>query len=427
MDLRRDSPLPSYREELVPSQYASLRVASLLAAALGVLFILLDGLLTPDWIRMVPLRLGGSAFLLLIARAAEQRRGHPLFLAACAVAIVAGTLEVAVLGTGGAASPYLFSMLLVQAGISILIPMSMTQAAGLNVETMSIALFPLLIPGVPPAQQVALIVAASYLSCMWVVSVAGAAVQDRLRRREYQARAELARHFGLLNLGTLAGGLAHELSNPLNALGLQVEMLDRDPEGVEKRVEKLRGSVERMRNILEAMKNGARITGGERRLVDLAHEVDLAYTLMEGRLRNRVALVRAYAEVPPIFCQPTLLGQVLVNLLANAADAVAGRPHPRIALRVRSEGTLALVEVEDNGPGVPREISERIFEPFFSTKGDKGNGLGLWISSQIARVHGGTLTVTRGSSGGALFRLALPIDARSAEQEAHEQGDSAQA
>ncbi|MGZ6143288.1 MAG: sensor histidine kinase [Myxococcales bacterium] len=427
MDLRRDSPLPSYREELIPSQYAALRTACLLAALLLLAFVALDRALSPNWLLLLVVRGVGSVLLLFCARAAEKRRGHPLLIATAAIAIVAGTLEAALLDTGGAASPYLFSMMVVQAGISILLPMSMVQALGLNLETLAIALVPLTLRPLPPPLRMTVAVAACYLGCMLVVSVAGAAMQDRLRRREYQSRAEFARHFGLLNLGTLAGGLAHELSNPLNALGLQVEMLERDPESLDKRVDKLRGSVERMRNILEAMRNGARLTGGERRQVDLTHEVDLAFTLMEGRLRNRAALVRAYAEVPPVFCQPTLLGQVLVNLLSNAADAVTGRPHPRIALRVRREGAQAMVEVEDNGPGVPHDLEERIFEPFFSTKGDAGNGLGLWISSQIARVHGGSLSVQRGTSGGALFRLSLPIDARTVEEEAPEQGQSAHA
>ena len=64
------------------------------------------------------------------------------------------------------------------------------------------------------------------------------------------------------------------------------------------------------------MRNGARLSGGARRSVDLAREVDLSYTLTEGKLRHQVAVVRAYAELPPVYCQPTLLGQVLVNLLA---------------------------------------------------------------------------------------------------------------
>ena len=68
-----------------------------------------------------------------------------------------------------------------------------------------------------------------------------------------------------------------------------------------------------------------------------------------------------------------------------------------------------MVEVEDNGPGVPEHLRGRVFEPFFSTKGEDGNGLGLWISSEIARVHGGKLEAESGGSGGALFRLTLPV------------------
>jgi signal transduction histidine kinase len=414
---RAESPLPSYREELIPSQYAGLRTASLLAAGLLVAFGALDYLLSPNWLWLWVLRLAGAVVLLLCARAAGKGRGAPLLLTALAVTAVAGTVEVALLDTGAASSPYLFSMMLVQAGISILIPMRATQAFLLNLETVAITLFPFALMPLQRGEKMSLAIAGSYLACMAVVSVAGAAVQDRLRHREYQSRAEFARHFGLLNLGTLAGGLAHELSNPLNALGLQLEMLSKDPGSLEKRLDKLRGSLDRMRNILEAMKNGARLTGGERRPVELSHEVELAFTLMEGRLRNRAAVVRAYQQLPEVYCQPTLLGQVLVNLLANAADAVQGRPQARIALRIQRKSGQAVVEVEDNGPGVPDELGQRIFEPFFSTKGDAGNGLGLWISSEIARVHGGTLSVHRGTSGGALFRLILPIDARTPEEQ----------
>ena len=417
MELRRDSPLPSYRDELTGLQHAAIRLASLLAGALLPVFSLLDRALSPRWLPLLAVRLTGSVLLLLCARAAEKRRGSPLLLGALSVAVIAGTIEAALLGTGGAASPYLYAMMIVQAGVSILIPLSAAQAVVLNLETLAIALLPLLMTPLQAHERMGVGVAGSYLACMAVVSIAGAAVQDRLRRREHQARAEFARHFGLLNLGTLAGGLAHELSNPLNALGLQVEMLSKDPGNAEKRIDKLRGSLDRMRNILEAMKNGARLSGGERRPVDLVREVDLAFTLMEGRLRNRAALVRAYAQVPEVYCQPTLLGQVMVNLLSNAGDAVAGMPQPRIALRVRTAGSLVLIEVEDNGKGVPQELEQKIFEPFFSTKGDSGNGLGLWISSEIARVHGGTLSVRRGQWGGALFRLALPADARAAQDE----------
>ena len=406
VEIRRDTPLPGYDEELIPSQRVAIRTTCLLAALLLILFALLDRAIAPQaWLPLLAVRALVAALLLLCAKLAA--RLPPLLSSAMAVGLIAATIEIALIATGGAESPYLFAMMIVQAGVSMLVPLLPLQALLLNLETLAIALLPL-----SPHFGMRMIVAASYLACMAVVSVAGAALEDRLRRREHLARAEFARHFGLLNLGTLAGGLAHELSNPLNALFLQVEMLARAPDSVEKRVEKLRASLERMRNILEAMRNGARLSGGERRLVDLGREADLAFTLMEGRLRTQVSLVRVYAELPPVYCQPTLFGQVLVNLLANAADAVKDRSNPRIALRVRREGNEALIEVEDNGPGVADELADKIFEPFFTTKGDSGNGLGLWISSEIARMHGGSLTVHRGSLGGALFRLSLPIDAR---------------
>jgi two-component system NtrC family sensor kinase len=123
-----------------------------------------------------------------------------------------------------------------------------------------------------------------------------------------------------------------------------------------------------------------------------------------------VALDREYSsDVPLVSCQPTLLGQLLVNLLINAVDAMAGTGQPKLTVRVGANHERAFVEVEDNGPGVPEALRERIFEPFFSTKGEKGNGLGLWISSEIARLHGGELIATAGANG-ALFRLSLPIE-----------------
>jgi signal transduction histidine kinase len=407
------TPMPTYEEELAASQLHAIRSACLLAAPLVLVFSLLDRALVPhDWVPLLVVRAIASLVLLGCARAAERHGASPLALSAAAAALIAGTLDIALIRTGGAGSPYLYSMMILQAGVSLVVPLQMTQALLLNLEILALALGPVALRPLLPEHYMTLAIVSSHLGTMAVVSVVGAMVQERLRRREHQARAEFARHFGLLNLGTLAGGLAHELSNPLNALFLLVEMLTKDPASFGKRLDKLRVNLERMRNILEAMRNGARLSGGERRPVDLAHEADLAFTLMESKLRNKASLVRAYAELPPVDCQPTLLGQVLVNLLSNAADAVADSPHPRVALRVRREGTMALVEVEDTGPGVPEEMREKIFQPFFSTKGDAGNGLGLWISSEIARMHGGTLSVQKGSWGGALFRLALPIEAR---------------
>jgi signal transduction histidine kinase len=401
LELLHDSPTATYREELTDAQQASLRAACFVAAALLFAFSLLDRHYAPEaWLYLLVVRAAAAAALCICALLAS--RIPPMVTAWVAVALTAGTIEAALLRIGPG-TPYLFSVMLVQAGVTVLLPVLPLQALWLNLETLLITVLPLI-----PQLHSGMVPAASFLAAMAFICVGGAVIQDRVRRREHQARAEFARHFGLLNLGTLAGGLAHELSNPLNSMAVLVELLSKEPAHAEGRLTMLRGQIERMKNILEAMRNGARLTGGEQRLVDLTREADLAFTLLESKLRL-ASLVRAYAEVPMVMAQPTLLGQVLVNLLTNAADAVAGQSEARIALRVRKQADEAWVEVEDNGPGIPDELLEKIFQPFFSTKGEQGNGLGLWISSEIARMHGGSLTVHRGRAGGALFRLSLPF------------------
>ena len=100
--------------------------------------------------------------------------------------------------------------------------------------------------------------------------------------------------------------------------------------------------------------------------------------------------------------------QVLVNLVKNAADALGAEREGRIRLRVDEVGGAAVVDVVDDGPGIPPEVGAQVFEPFFSTKGEGGLGLGLDISRKIARAHGGELAFSSEPGKGACFRLTLP-------------------
>jgi CheY-like chemotaxis protein len=103
------------------------------------------------------------------------------------------------------------------------------------------------------------------------------------------------------------------------------------------------------------------------------------------------------------------LSQVVLNLLINAGHATAEAGGKTITVRTDDDGIGAFIEIEDEGPGVPAELREQIFEPFFSTKDvNKGTGLGLSISREIAEQHGGRLTVSDGDKGGARFRLWVP-------------------
>ncbi len=405
--------LPPYEAELEKNQRAAVRSAMLVAAPLLFAFFALDRVTAPAhfWL-LFCVRVVASSALLGLARA--TRRGvAPVRLVACAVVLLCGTIEVGVFFTGGARSPYLTSNIAVLAGVGILVPLTVRQSIRLQLLGLGVALLPLLFI-VNSGDVLTLVTSASYLVAIAIVSAAGAHLQDVLRRREHRARVEMARQMGLINLGTLAGGLAHELATPLTWISMELDNLESEALGetAREKVRSARSGAARMRDVLSAMRQGARFASTELRDVMLKQELDQALTLVAQRVRAAgVTVTREYEpDVPLVCCQPTLLGQVLVNLLINALDAMAGQRGGRLTLRVRRGPEHALVEVEDTGPGVPKEMRARIFEPFFSTKGERGNGLGLWISSQIARSHGGDLVASPGSIG-ALFRLSLPVEA----------------
>ena len=404
--------LPEYETELAANQRTALRTAALLSAPILIGFTLLDRATAPAfWIPLLGARLAAALVLTMVARV-SHRIGNTVPLAAVAVGVICATIEAGVFATGGARSPYLTSNIAVLAGAGILIPLTVRQSIVVQAAGIAVALVPLLF-SLQPGDALPLFTSASYLITVAIVAVAGAHLQDLLRRREHRARVEVARQIGLVNLGTLAGGLAHELSTPLTWVSVELESMEHDvlTPPVREKVTAARAATSRMREVLIAMRQGARFAGTELRDVMLPQEVDLALTLVSQKAKAlAVKLERDYAaDVPLVSCQPTLLGQVLVNLMLNALDAMAGQKEPRLILRVRAASGGAVVEVEDNGPGIPEPLRERIFEPFFSTKGENGNGLGLWISAEIARLHGGELVALAGASG-ALFRLSLPVD-----------------
>ena len=239
--------------------------------------------------------------------------------------------------------------------------------------------------------------------------------EDQTQRRMLQQ--QLFQSEKMSAIGQLIAGVAHDLNNPLaSVVGFADFLADapdvpprlREPVGV------IRQEAERAAAIVRNLLDFARKQERRRRPVSLQRALEGCLGLLRNEfLACRVETVlEVDPDLPPIQADPTELQQVFLNLLTNAAQAIAGTGHPgRVTVRARSSGGVVLVEVEDDGPGLPPGQLEQVFEPFFTTKpAGVGTGLGLSIASGIVRELGGRI-VARPVARGACFAIELPAAA----------------
>ena len=231
-------------------------------------------------------------------------------------------------------------------------------------------------------------------------------------KRELQRRAQIAEK--LATIGTLTAGLSHEIKNPLNAITLQLAVLERRirrvPDSAQPSlVEPLRlvqDEVTRLNRILEEFLQFARPRELRAAAINietvLAHVADLL--ALEAQ-RAEVQLECRCGSMPRVQGEEGRLQQAIVNLVLNAIQATPPGGFVRIEAEAGEEGVL--LAVEDSGPGIPEELRPRIFEPFFTTKA-AGSGLGLPLVHSIVEQHRGSITIERGAAGGARFVLRLP-------------------
>jgi len=218
----------------------------------------------------------------------------------------------------------------------------------------------------------------------------------------------------LAAVGLLAAGIAHEINNPLSGVvGYSKLLLERqtlDPD-VRIKVEKIAASGERCRKIVEGVLLFSRQTeGGKRRKVDLRTLIDRVIGIGEYQWRmHNVRVLREGLAGAEVLADADQLEQVLLNLLSNAVDAMPRGGTVRLDLGRDPTGRVML-EVSDEGLGIPPEIQGRIFDPFFSTKDiGKGTGLGLAMVFGIVRQSGGSIDVQSEPGCGATFRIHLPV------------------
>ncbi|HXX66356.1 MAG TPA: ATP-binding protein [Polyangiaceae bacterium] len=252
---------------------------------------------------------------------------------------------------------------------------------------------------------------------------------DVTERAEFQH--QLLQRDRMAALGTLSAGVAHEINNPLTYLLVNLEHVLRrlraasasnDPfaelangasGGLTGMVHSLQQAVEGANRVKQIVRDLSKFAQGnveQRGMVDVRGIVESANQMAWHEIRHRARLVKSLAEVPPVDANEALLGQVFLNLLVNAAQAIpegqADRHEIRVSTRTDDLGN-AVVEVTDTGTGIRPENLPRIFDPFFTTKGE-GTGLGLSISHGTIKALGGEIQVASVPGEGTTFRVVLP-------------------
>jgi signal transduction histidine kinase len=228
-----------------------------------------------------------------------------------------------------------------------------------------------------------------------------------------QVQEELIRSAKLASVGRLAAGIAHEVGNPLTAVLGYTELLAAgvgDPELEADLLQRTRKEVDRIHGIIRDLLDYARPHTGQRvdtsvadLLTEAAHTVQLLPAFREIQVRVSLA-----PELPLLHVEQGKLHQVLVNLLINSADAMAGQSGV-IELSARVDQGHVVLACVDDGPGIPASVLPKVFEPFFTTKeAGKGTGLGLALCQRMVESQGGWIRARNGAGGGAVIEMGVP-------------------
>ncbi|HEX3777052.1 MAG TPA: ATP-binding protein [Polyangiaceae bacterium] len=238
--------------------------------------------------------------------------------------------------------------------------------------------------------------------------------------------AQLVQSAKMASLGELVAGVAHEINNPLAFVLSHLDTTKRSLARVETelnpaenaaaaeswsraqdRLGEMRVGLDRIRDLVVKLRAFSRLDEGERKRVSLRECVDSVLTILGHRLR-RCSVDLELNAPDELDCFPGPLNQALMNLVANSLDAMGDEGKIKISSAVNDRKYE--IRIEDSGPGIPKELRERVLEPFFTTKPvGQGTGLGLSITYSIVKKHGGSLDILNGTNRGAIMIIRLPL------------------
>jgi two-component system NtrC family sensor kinase len=249
-------------------------------------------------------------------------------------------------------------------------------------------------------------------------------LQDQFKQ-QIQLQQEIHQlHRGMLSehwqktFGQLAASLAHEINNPLAAALGAVQLLNMQPALAKDIVQPLQiidHSLQRVGQKLRSLLLIAQPISRPRKVLLAGLVQDILTVINYQVVINKIAVVSRLDETAEWDGVPGDLARVLLYILNNAIEAVIDRPAPTITLKVENVDSRPTIRIADNGPGIPASIHDRIFEPFFSTKGAAHHGIGLYLASEILKTIGGRIEL-HSDSGLTEFVLSLPINSTSSKR-----------